>query len=165
MTSIGGHQSPVNLSRVWLTPRDTILNALGSFDLDPCAAPEPRPWGTARRHITLPEDGLSVPWEGRVWLNPPYGAPAIIAPWMRRMADHSHGTALTFARTETAMFFETVWRRATAVLFIEGRLYFHTSDGIRAKSNADAPSCLVAYGERDAEILEAANIPGHFVTL
>jgi hypothetical protein len=164
MKGMSGHQSAVNLSSIWLTPL-RLLNSIGSFDLDPCAAPEPRPWPTAYRHITPPQDGLQMPWEGRVWLNPPYGSPAIIGPWMRKMAAHNHGTALVFARTETAIFFETVWKVATGILFLEGRLYFHRPDGKRADANAGAPSCLVAYGKIDADILEACNIDGHYVRL
>jgi hypothetical protein len=54
-----------------LTPR-FVIDALGPFDLDPCP-PKERPWDTARRHFTEADDGLSRPWKGRVWLNPPYG--------------------------------------------------------------------------------------------
>jgi hypothetical protein len=42
----------------------------GIIDLDPCADPQRRV--KARRHFTLVEDGLSEPWYGTVWLNPPY---------------------------------------------------------------------------------------------
>jgi hypothetical protein len=84
---------------------------------------------------------------------------------MRRMVEHGVGTALIFARTETAVFFETVWRAATAVLFIEGRLFFHRPDGSRAPANAGAPSCLVAYGQNDASQLKRSGIRGQFVPL
>jgi len=50
-------------NETWLTP-PAILHALGDFDLDPCAAPSPRPWPTAARHIELPEDGLTANWGG-----------------------------------------------------------------------------------------------------
>ena len=41
-----------------------------SFDLDPCAAPAPQPWPTARTMFTeAMGDGLSIDWDGRVWLN------------------------------------------------------------------------------------------------
>jgi hypothetical protein len=79
------------------------------------------------------------------------------------MAAHGHGTALTFARTETSWFTETIWQAATAVLFTGGRLYFHRGDGIRAKANAGAPSVLAAYGEEDAQALRESGIPGAFV--
>lgn len=162
--AMGAHHSARMATCVWLTPPD-ILKALGRFDLDPCAAPEPRPWPTARRHLSPAEDGLSHPWSGRVWLNPPYGPPPIIGPWLRLMAAHGNGTALLFARTETALFFETVWRSATAVLFLEGRLHFHRPDGSRAAANSGAPSVLVAYGEDDAAVLRVSGIAGAFLEL
>jgi hypothetical protein len=87
------------------------------------------------------------------------------AAWMRRMADHGQGTTLIFARTETALFFETVWKRATALLFLEGRLYFHHVDGTKAAANAGAPSVLVAYGYEDAKILRGCGIAGQFLRL
>ena len=54
----GGHDE-------WLTPPE-ILRALGAFDLDPCA-PVVRPWETAAHHYTAQDDGLALPWFGRVW--------------------------------------------------------------------------------------------------
>lgn len=50
----------------WLTP-PSILKALGTFDLDPCA-PVDRPWDTAARHFTIEYDGLARPWE-EFWCN------------------------------------------------------------------------------------------------
>lgn len=161
---IGGHQSGDAETHTWLTPPH-ILAALGEFDLDPCAAPEPRPWDTARVHWTREDNSLNRPWSGRVWCNPPYGGPDIIGPWMRRMADHGNGTALTFARTETAVFFDTVWERATALLFLRGRLTFCNPAGRPGRANAGGPSVLIAYGNADAEILGGAKIPGRFVLL
>lgn len=80
----------------------------------------------------------------RVWLNPPFGRAA--AKWLRKLADHGNGIALIPARTETAMFTESVWQRADAVLFLHGRPHFHRPDGSRAAFNSGAPICLVAYG-------------------
>jgi hypothetical protein len=69
---IGGHQSAAPATTLWLTPR-FILDAIEPFDLDPCAAPDPGR-RTAGTHYVLPQqDGLRLPWFGRVWLNPPYG--------------------------------------------------------------------------------------------
>lgn len=58
-----------------------------------------------------------------------------------------------------------VWERATAVFFFKGRLFFHYPDGRRAAANAGAPSCLVAYGERDAARLGMYRRPGKFLSL
>ncbi len=61
---IGSHTKPnQGETNIWLTP-EFIIEALGPFDLDPCAAPSPRPWPTATNHIELPEDGLAASWCG-----------------------------------------------------------------------------------------------------
>jgi hypothetical protein len=161
--AIGAHHSADAVTDTWLTPR-FILDALGPFDMDPCAAPDPAFWPTAARHLVWPAaDGLVTPWDGRVWLNPPYGA--ALARWLGRMADHGCGTALTFARTETAAFFDGVWERADALLFLRGRLHFHYPDGRRAEANSGAPSVLIAYGARDAGRLLDSGLDGAPVAL
>lgn len=157
--AIGSHHSTDNGSNVWLTPPG-VIEALGPFDLDPCAAPNPRPWDTAAHHITPPDDGLSAAWNGRVWLNPPY---ADVERWLGKLADHGRGTAIVFARTETRWFVSQVWDRATAVMFLHGRLHFHLPDGSRARGNSGAPSALVAYGGLDAQRLASSRLSGTFV--
>jgi hypothetical protein len=159
--SMGGHQSAAMKSDTWLTP-PAIIKALGEFDLDPCCPPV-MPWPTAELMLSERDDGLAVDWHGRVWLNPPYSREAV--KWMRKLAEHGQGTALIFARTETSWFFETIWRKASAVLFLEGRIHFHQADGSRAKANAGAPSCLVAYGRQDAELLRNSDIAGHYTEI
>lgn len=156
---MGGHQSARMASDEWLTPPD-LLAKLGRFDLDPCS-PIRRPWDTAARHFTVADDGLAQEWRGRVWLNPPYGRET--ARWLDRLAEHGNGVALIFARTETTAFFAQVWRRATAALFIEGRLHFYRVDGTRAEANAGAPSILVAYGQNNAASLLESGVAGAFI--
>ena len=148
---------PVADSHVWLTPPE-ILSSLGPFDLDPCAAPSPRPWPTAVRHIELPEDGLVAEWHGRVWCNPPFGRHT--EAWLERMAAHGNGIALVFARTETAMFQRHVWPHAAAVLFLAKRPHFHRPDGSRATGNSGGPICLIAYGKNNADALRASSLQG-----
>lgn len=159
--SIGGHHNPVPKSDVWLTP-PYILRALGAFDLDPCAAAESPQWA-APRYYTASDDGLSKPWDGRVWMNPPYGNK--VAWWMKRLAAHRNGVALIFARTETDMFFEHVWRAADAVFFFRGRINFHFPSGQRAPANAGAPSVLVAYGHENVVALRRCGLDGKLVEL
>lgn len=163
--SLSSHQKVVGDSQVWLTPK-WILKPLGSFDLDPCSAPLPRPWNTANVHFDRTQgcDGLAMNWAGRVWLNPPFDQ--YIAPkWMERMVRHGNGIALLAARTETKMFFKYVWEEASSILFLNRRPYFHYPDGTRAKSNSGAPIALIGYGERNDRILEAAKELGKFIPL
>lgn len=145
----------------WLTPLP-LIRALGEFDLDPCGAPE----HPTAREIWTPElvgDGLSMPWSGRVWLNPPYGR--TMADWMRRLAEHGQGTALIFARTETVLFHDLVWPAATAILFLRGRVTFLDPEGVSASANSGAPSVLIAYGDRDRDALATSGLAGHLVDL
>jgi len=127
---MSSHSLPnVGASVEWHSPPE-IIEALGPFDDDPC------------QHGAT--DGLTRPWKGFVYLNPPYDRD--LAKWLGKLADHGNGIALIFARTETKAFFDCVWGRAEAVMFLKGRLHFYR-DGVRAKGNSGAPSCLVAYGE------------------
>lgn len=160
----GHHRPGRGASDEWLTPPD-ILRALGPFSLDPCCPPN-MPWRTAHfMHSPGPAwNGLTGPWFGRVWLNPPYGA-AALGPWLKRLADHGDGVALVFARTETAAFFEQGWRRPDAMLFLRGRLHFHRIDGTRAAANAGAPSVLIAYGADNGACLRACGLVGQYVPL
>ncbi len=175
---MGSHQSARSQTNTWFSP-PAILDALGgagSFNLDPCSHLD-RPWPTAREHYTQEDDGLVLPWFGRVWLNPPYSI-ALITKFLGRMALHNRGTALIFARTETDPFHRFVSGAASGLLFLRGRLHFHVGrdtlieregqpplfipKGGRAPANGGAPSVLIAYGEEDRDILAAAPIDGHF---
>ena len=158
---IGGHQSPSAQKDEWLTPQ-YILNAIGPFDLDPCA-PIVRPWDTAAKHFTIEDNGLAQRWEGRVWCNPPYGAQT--DRWLALCASHGNAIALIFARTETRMFFDRVWSRADALLFLEGRLFFHHASGRVAECNSGAPSVLVAYGGENARCLRNCRLKGYWINL
>jgi hypothetical protein len=122
----------------------------------------------------LERKGASRP---RAFLNPPYSS-GVIDKWLARMAEHDNGTALIFARTETDAFFRYVWERASALLFMRGRINFYVGEpyvdeatgiryeiGDRAKGNAGAPTVLCAYGATDADVLAACKIDGAFVPL
>jgi hypothetical protein len=75
------------------TPR-WIFDAAGLvFDLDVAAPLDPdRRTCPARRYYTPVEDGLAQPWEGLVWMNPPYSA---TERWVNAWAWHGWGLALT----------------------------------------------------------------------
>lgn len=158
---IGGHSTPTRgATNEWLTPPEVIA-ACGPFDLDPCS-PVDRPWSTAAEHYTIEDDGLTLPWFGMVWCNPPYGAETWS--WLDRLHEHGNGIALIFARTETAGFVRSVWDRADSLRFLHGRLFFHRVDGTKASANSGAPSVLVGYGEEATRRLAACSLPGTFVT-
>jgi len=156
---IGSHtRAYAGVKDEWLTP-PWIIERLGPFDLDPCAAID-QPWATAARMLTIKDDGLSMDWHGLVWCNPPYGPQTW--KWLERLSDHGRGIALTFARTETRGFYAQCWSKADAMLFIKGRLFFHHGDGAKAAGNAGGPSVLVAYGTESRIRLRESGIQGGY---
>lgn len=170
--SLGSHQSTVGASQVHITPK-WIIDALGPFDLDPCAA-DPRPWSCARNNYPASIDGLAISWHGRVWLNPPFHRYQV-GEWIRRMADHGNGIALLHARTEAA-WFEPIWQKAAGILFMANRVIFHKPDGspqtitkptskhFGKVANSGAPVVLVAFSSPDLAQLARSGIPGALVT-
>ncbi len=75
------------------TPR-WVFDAMGlRFDLD-VAAPPGGPWHVpCDRYYTAAEDGLSQPWDGLVWCNPPYSA---YEAWADRWIAHGRGVLLGY---------------------------------------------------------------------
>lgn len=126
MTGGFTHEPPGGGIPDWYTP-PSLFTTLGlDFDLDPCAPAWPAAaWIPATRRYSLPVDGLSQPWEGRVWLNPPYAGET--ARWVGRLAEHGDGISLTFTRTDTP-WWQAAVDRATLVCFIAGRVEFVPGD-------------------------------------
>jgi hypothetical protein len=154
------HEAPYQgKTNDWLTP-PYIIDALGPFDLDPCASIG-QPWKTADTQYTVHDDGLSKEWSGFVWLNPPYGPHA--KSWVKRLADHGNGIAFLFARTETRGFVDYVWKEADSLLFIVPRMRFHHSDGTLSPAFAGAPSVLAGYGELASSRLRDSGLPGAYI--
>ncbi len=146
----------------WLTPPHIIIR-LGWFDLDPCApCKDRRPWDTAGKHFCIHDDGLNKEWFGRVWCNPPYGRETF--KWLSKLHVHGNGIALIFARTKTIGFHTEIWEKADAIFFFKGRLCFYRIDGSRGDT-ANAPSCLVAYGAKNAAWMSNCGLKGKFIQL
>lgn len=134
----------VGKSDDWYTPPE-MFAALGlTFDLDPCS-PGAGHWVPARRVYTKEDDGLSLPWFGLVWMNPPFGARRGHVPWLNRFFAHGCGIALVRAYTSSDWFHE--WApHADAMLFPRGKTKFIRPDGTRG----DAPNhgvVLLASGD------------------
>lgn len=136
---------------------------MGEFDLDPCGAPG----HVLASRTYVPEngdDGLSLPWEGRVWLNPPFSRAKPLAAFVARMAAHGHGTALLPLWTDTDLWQDSVWSVASAILILRRRVRFLNPDGSRS-TGAPHATALVAYGQCGADALRDSGIPGQYMRL
>lgn len=154
-------EKSANSTDEWYTPLE-IIEALGSFDLDPCAPVKPL-YQTAKVMYNKNDDGLKQVWNGRVWLNPPYSRP-LIEQFVRRMAEHGNGIALLFNRCDSKMFQDIIFQKATAVKFLRNRIRFYCENGERGGS----PGCgsiLIAFGEDNAEILRTCSIEGKYIRI
>jgi len=139
----------------WFTPDDIFKKLEICFDLDPCTQTY-RPFDTAINVFCedLGDDGLLLPWSGRVWLNPPYGRG--IDAWLKKLQRHGDGIALVFSRTETT-WAQQCLGLADAVNFLKGRISFIRADGSKS-TNAANGSMLLAFGAENVEAIR--RLPG-----
>jgi hypothetical protein len=97
---------------------------LDGFDLDPAAGCEPTP--IAEERYTAEDDGLSSPWFGTVWLNPPFSEKM---PWYRRLATQCEIGNVNRAAAVAAIDLSTDWfhdhfSTADIILFLNGRDWY-----------------------------------------
>lgn len=125
---------------LWETPQSffDVLDAEFHFNLDVCALPQ----NTKCAAYYTPEmDGLSQPWYGRIWCNPPYGRE--IVKWVQKAAQSAENGALVVmllpARTDTRWFHEYIYEKAET-RFVRGRLKFGN-----AENSAPFPSMIVIF--------------------
>lgn len=148
-------------SVVWLTP-PWLLERLGKFDLDPCAAVG-QPWPTASMMYTEEDDGLGQPWFGRVFCNPPYGLAAI--PFLEMMKAHGNGILLITLRGDAHYFHDLVWGVAVGMLVVRRRIKFYAIDGTCPGGDPGAASALFAYGDSNLETIRKLVDIGYFTRL
>lgn len=145
----------------WYTPIE-IINLLGKFDLDPCAPITPL-WKTAETMYNKLDNGLTKPWTGRVWLNPPYSKP-LLWHFIERLVEHNNGIALLYNRTDSHKFHDVVFKNAKSMLFLYQRVRFYSPDG-KIGNSPCAGNILVAFGNDNDEILKACGMKGKYVRL
>lgn len=144
----------------WLTPR-YILEQLGGFDLDPCAA-DAQPHWVAPISFQKDDDGLLKPWgDGRVFMNPPFSN---TAPWLEKHAAHGKGISLVPASVESRVWRSHVWTKASAVLLLHGRTRFCNPDGSSTQGRPLRSIALIAWSPSDAAVLNCCALAGIFLS-
>jgi site-specific DNA-methyltransferase (adenine-specific) len=160
----------------WETPPelfDRLWEQFGPFDLDPCCRPDqhsaqrvwknggtlfvPSELGYADPGRSIIEEGLCHPWNGRVFMNPPFGPRGIWIPqWVGKAVGETvcgnarRVVALLPARTDTRWWQDFILKGINMVAdchaylacvqFLPGRLRF-----VGAKWPAPFPSAVVVW--------------------
>lgn len=135
----------------WFTPA-YVFEALGvRFDLD-VAHP-----GIGRAYVpcdaVITANALSTPWNGFVWMNPPFGGRNGIEPWLDRFFGHGNGIALMPDRT-SAPWFRAAWTKADAVLFTP-KIRFIRPDGRAGASPSNGTALMAAARQGTAALIRA----------
>jgi phage N-6-adenine-methyltransferase len=123
----------------WYTPReyvDLVREVLGEIDLDPASSAVAQETVRAAKYFTKADDGLSMDWHGRVFLNPPYAQPHI-ANFMEKMVEEHASGRVAGAVMLTNNSTDTEWfalgaKHASAICFTTGRVKFIDPHGERA---------------------------------
>jgi hypothetical protein len=84
---------------------------MGGIDLDPASCEMAQKTVQAGKYYTAEQNGLLQPWEGRVWLNPPYAQPHIVNFTAKLIASYDSGD-VTDAIALTGNFTDTAWFHA-----------------------------------------------------
>lgn len=128
-----------------------IFDALGlEFDLDPCS-PNEGSVVPAKQAYSLPFDGLSAPWFGLVWMNPPFSKPS---PWVDRWLDHGNGIAL-LPMGGNARWLNKIWQSEAAVVVLPPNVPFTNTQN--EQQTIMYRIALWAMGENNIEALKNAN--------
>lgn len=142
----------------WGTPDIVVKHAatlcgIRAFDLDPAVGPGTGPKAPAWFQHPA-QDGLALPWQGAVWLNPPYSQARA---WLEKAVHELRVgrarlvCALIACRTDTRAWQDVVHPFAADVWLIRGRIRFEG-----AEHGAPFPSALVRFTQasaRQAQVL------------
>lgn len=154
---MSAHEGSVGKSDEWYTPA-YVFEAMGvRFDLDVASPVETVPADMFCDDI-ITDNSLTRPWEGFVWMNPPFGGRNALVPWLKKFFRHGDGVALVPDRT-SAPRWQAFAQMADAILFVAPKIHFIPGPGVVASSPGTGTT-LFAAGPRGVQALENAERAG-----
>jgi hypothetical protein len=123
---------------------------LGDIDLDPASCEVAQRWVKAKKFYTEADDGLSKPWHGHVFLNPPYSAQGMSRFVDKLLAERNASRVkaailLSNNCTETG-WFQKAAMLAQAICFSRGRMKFLDANGREPESTTPWGQAFVYFG-------------------
>ena len=132
----------------WETPQSFFdtLHEKYNFTLDAAATDDNAKLSS---YYTEQDNALEQKWEGRVFVNPPYGRE--IKHWVKKAYEESlepYNECVVMvipSRTDTTYWHDYIFGKATDIDFIRGRLKFEVNG--EPKQPAPFPSAVVTYSK------------------
>ncbi|MDB5716493.1 MAG: hypothetical protein JWO15_3890 [Sphingomonadales bacterium] len=122
------------------TPR-WVFDALGEkFDLDPASPPLGVSQVPTAAVWTKDDDGLTQPWHGFVWCNPPF---SIATPWADRFMEH--GCGLWLGPIANAAWHDRMTRASDAMILLRDFAFIGRNHAMKRSS---MPLSMHAFGDR-----------------
>lgn len=130
----------------YYTPR-WIFDALQiTFDIDVASPPGGPPFTPCHKYFSQLDDGLIQPWEGTVFLNPPF---TDITPWVTKWLEHANGVILVpFSKSK---WFDRIWNSDAATCALPYNLKFEDPKG--GNGSIFIGCILAALGEPNVQAL------------
>lgn len=139
---------PDATSDEWFTPPWLLAWLPDDMDLDPCWSPSSSVRLPTRFDIRAGQDGLALPWFGRVWVNPPYSnckAWVVYAFWQALQGKVRAVVLLIPASVGDTFWHHHIWGKQSVVGILCGRVPFDTAAG-PGKASGLGGSALVILG-------------------
>ena len=122
-----------------------LANAVGEFHLDPASNSRSHIRAQKKYCLEDGQDGLALPLEGSVFLNPPYSNPL---PWCERLRYHKSPWVALVKLDPTTKWWAALMAGCSGWAPFRSRLKFERPD--KPPFTANFPSALVWYERRQA---------------
>ena len=153
----------------WLTPKPLLEQYIYKFfdsgiDLDPTSNCSLNPNVKASKHYTIQMDGLSKPWKGTVFCNPPYDS---ILPFTNKtLSEFESGTLkeilFLLPINSGTVWFNTMVDNGFIFCFLKVRLHFENKNGA-APVRSPFGNILVYKGNRTKRFKSVFSSTGHIL--
>lgn len=127
-----------------MTPPELFehLNKYMNFELDPCAEKD----NLGLHFYDKKMNGLSRPWKDMAcFVNPPYGSEQ--KKWVEKALEEKRSMCVFLipARVDTKLWQEIIFKKASKICFLKGRIKFVDPDTNKKTNPSPFPSALVLF--------------------